>query len=454
MPMQEKETHFARVSDAFDTLRAEHEASWLHRAFVPPDGFEALANDRAWMIHGESGSGLTALRLSLTRRAQDERKLVAEWRPVVTLEGGAKAQIQNIFDACAEALLAHIASRPETYLNGTSLTQMGLRWFIRTFLIGNLAYRADALAVEADEAVTRALGEIVEQPVEAILPASAPESKVMAECVNLATRLGCNAVWLVTDGLESWAETETDAEAMTGSLSPVFSALAMFEQPGFALKVFLPDAIAQSLAWSTSVLRRRVESRKLSWSSEKLADIVQRRFGLEHGRESVALSEFRAGPEILDWFRAYGGARPRGWLEQGRRLRQICPDAIACSPISDEAWHRLVSSQPPLLRMEGDRVMIADEEKKLVKNSLRLLRYLYRNRHRTCTRQEIYYRVSRELEGIPQPGDKNYESPKEWESQVDTMIYRLRQKIEPNFREPVYVITDRYGGGVRLINAA
>jgi DNA-binding response OmpR family regulator len=75
-----------------------------------------------------------------------------------------------------------------------------------------------------------------------------------------------------------------------------------------------------------------------------------------------------------------------------------------------------------------------------------LLRYLYQNRHRPCTRSELYYLAHRRLEGEPASWrDEHWEHPGSWGRIIDTTLWRLREKIEPDPSQPVYVVSNTVG---------
>jgi DNA-binding winged helix-turn-helix (wHTH) protein len=81
------------------------------------------------------------------------------------------------------------------------------------------------------------------------------------------------------------------------------------------------------------------------------------------------------------------------------------------------------------------------------------LRYLYEHYPSICPRADLYYKVHEGLEHVPAIGDKRWVSPKTWGGNVDTILWRIRQAIEPNPANPKYVITEKRQG-VRLDNVA
>jgi len=86
----------------------------------------------------------------------------------------------------------------------------------------------------------------------------------------------------------------------------------------------------------------------------------------------------------------------------------------------------------------------------------KLLEYLYENRHRPCTKSELYYSAHK---GLPrEPHDKEddgWEDIPAWEGILDTALWRLRQVIEWDNRksaDPLYIVSERRRGQIRLEN--
>ncbi len=82
---------------------------------------------------------------------------------------------------------------------------------------------------------------------------------------------------------------------------------------------------------------------------------------------------------------------------------------------------------------------------------LALLRYLYEHR-RICTRDELFNRAYFPARYPNAPLEDRREYPVEYNSTLDTAISRLRRKIEPDPKSPVYIIT-KPGKGYKLEHA-
>ena len=67
-----------------------------------------------------------------------------------------------------------------------------------------------------------------------------------------------------------------------------------------------------------------------------------------------------------------------------------------------------------------------------------LLLFLYQNAGEVKSRDNIYLAVYQTTEGVS-------------DEAIDSLVFRLRQKIEPDPKRPVYLVTQR-GRGYRLMN--
>ena len=79
------------------------------------------------------------------------------------------------------------------------------------------------------------------------------------------------------------------------------------------------------------------------------------------------------------------------------------------------------------------------EVKGISESLFRVLEYLYVRDGEICSRKELYTRAYRPDEGLI--GD--------WDGVMETVLWRLRQAIEPDPRHPIFLITERKRG-IRL----
>jgi hypothetical protein len=457
---------------AFDRLEAEHERDWLMQVFVPPADFEAMASMRSIVVFGAGGAGKTALRIALTRRAlgadAGSNPLVVEWRPSLPTDpalSGSQALrgfLADSLSACALALLRHLGRRSETFGAAPEWVQETAVWFMHRYLARDHAVLLGKLAEECGPVGIALLRDLLSREPRPVLEPDAPESRVIVELAGLTERLGLAGVWLLVDGLEPWVAV--DAEPLTRLLDALFSTLALFEDPGFAMKIVVPNTIEPRLTSNRGIGRRRLDVYRLEYPIELLIAIAERRIAAAAGRMAFHLGELcaeakdakaRGSKELIDWLSRCGGHTPRAWLNL---IRPLADEYIARSeprPLTIKECAEIFRRHPPIIRLnlETERVFIGEGElTSLSPTSYKLLRYLYQQRRR-CTRSELYYLVCRGLTMEPRASeDPGWEDPSSWNETFDTILWRLRKQIELDLKTPIYIITDR-GKGVRLENA-
>ena len=124
-------------------------------------------------------------------------------------------------------------------------------------------------------------------------------------------------------------------------------------------------------------------------------------------------------------------------------VRIHCRQAEPLESLSLEDWDEARARfeevyEPPRLSMiEGRRVVfIGDRQVRLTELEYKFLRFLYEGGGKEQTRDEIAAQVWDAEEGVS-------------EIAIDSVVSRLRGKIEPNRRRPTYLLTVR-GTGFRL----
>jgi hypothetical protein len=451
---------------AFDQLTAEREAAWIEQVFIEPPDFEAMASMRSIVVFGASGAGKTALRMALARRAarleDDSAQLVVEWRPSlpIGLEQTGSQALRSFFaqalDACALALLRHLARRPDIFSAAPDWVQETAVWFVHQYLMSDRGVLLGKLTEECSPDGEILLRDLLTREPRPILESNVPESRVIAELAGLTERLGLAGVWVLIDGLEPWAAV--DVEPLTTLLDALFSTLVLFEDPGFAMKIVAPNMIEAGLASNAGITRRRLDVYRLVYSTEQLVKIAERRIAVASGRATFRLDELCEAKDakvLVDWLTRCGAHMPRAWLNLVRPLADEYIARNMTRPLTLKECAAVFRRHPPIIRLDvkSDGVFIGEGElTNLSPMSYKLLRYLYLQRRR-CTRSELYYLVCRGLDAEPLvPEDHGWEEPSSWSETFDTVLWRLRKRIELDLKTPIYIITDR-GKGVRLENA-
>jgi DNA-binding winged helix-turn-helix (wHTH) protein len=150
------------------------------------------------------------------------------------------------------------------------------------------------------------------------------------------------------------------------------------------------------------------------------------------------------------WLRRTGGFLPRGWLKSATPL--VVQYLKQEKPISARRWERVrEKSPPPLLFREEDECVITGWRRvdDLSEGLLAILRYLHAHRDRVCTREELFHKAYRP---VHYPDSSELEHHIEYDASLDTALSWLREKVEPDPRSPIYVVTVR-GEGYQLKHA-
>lgn len=447
----------------FDTLRAEDEIAWLSRAFIAPAGFERMRGMRSIIVFGDEGSGKTAIRLRLATGAGSQTgfaaPLIVEWQPGIMgeLEGEVfVAQFMDeILDLTAQELARHLAKHPERFRGATRWAQEAIVWLIHRYLKSDYELFLMRLEEDSGTASLDCLNEIFARTPRELLSLTSPYPRQMTEVVQTLKAAGFGGLWVMIDGLEGWLSIKS--ETLGRMLTALFSTLALFDIPSFAVKVMAPLALKNLVSASTGLARRRFDEFTLEWSAETLRALCERRLAFACSRERFGLESLSRDPSLLSWLEMYGGTAPRGWLEFLRVFLDAYLSQPLQKPLPPETVADLHKRFPPRLRMDenGEHVFLGYQPVKDISgSSLVLLRYLYRHPERSSRKDELYYRGLRGLDHQPRAyGDAGWEDPKTSEGVIDTAVWRLRQVLEPNPKEPIYVVSERGKGTIRLENA-
>ena len=344
---------------AFDSLRAEDEP-WLDACFVPPHHFELMAGSRSVVVFGTTGSGRTALYRALLSRCYDPSgrpiRLVADWHPAPPAEemaadfSSVRGQMGSVFDACAVALLRHLASHPAAFHQAPRWVQDTLAWFIRSHAQGDLRARLGPLLEESDPEGTALLESLLETlPPQVLGPYVAPE-RVAAKLTEALGRMGIKGIWVMADVPEAWVEAEP--ERLRDALLAFLSTLPLFERAGFAYKLLLPSRLEPTLVHATALVRHRVDGYRLEWDTPTLRRLVERRLAFALGHDRFTLEDLCEDPGLITWLERAGGTSPREWLDQIRPLVAHYLEHGLTRPIDAETWRRLRRRHPPRIYLD------------------------------------------------------------------------------------------------------
>lgn len=442
----------------FDRLRAEYERSWLDAAFVEPDIYPAIVNDRSLVVFGEIGSGKTALALTLGRRAEEDPQgsIVVHWQPSMLQSKIDKdeilaASLRQILDKTANSVLAHIGRRPAAFREAPAWIQETVLWFCQHHILGNRHRVLGRLSETISQEGIACVRTVLASPSEDVLGANPSEQEVLQEIADVVQRMGWAGIWVVVDGLETWIHQ--DQEALTTTMDAMLSTLELLEIPGFALKIFAPYGLERVFMQTGGILRERLEVLELTWSTDELRKVAETRLAVACGREEFSLDCLCSTAEMAQWIEEYGGRVPRGWLELIRPLFDLYISQPQRQPLGRDECMAAKRLHPPRLFIDlnQERVFLGYKEiTDITPTTYQILRYLYTAPQRLCTPEQLYYCAYKGLHKAPRNAqDEHWEVPASWRSWYDTTISRLRKAIEPNPKDPIYLVTVR-GKGISL----
>ncbi len=450
-----------------------------------------MAGARSIIVYGQPGSGKTALRRALEYRALSliPARLIVHWRPTLPADAlttgtlAARTQLAQAMDACAIALLKHLADSPAAYGQAPDWAQQTLTWFIHRYsndLPGQITFLSDR-ARGSSQALVR---QLATRPNREILAADAPLDAVVARLTEALGTIGLEGIWVMADSVEGL--TEIEPERLASALTAFLSCLAYFEQSPLFYKLTLPIALQSRLNTSSSIVRGRVFLHQLAWTADHLKQIVERRLALVTGKDDFKLGDIyspspskRQSAQITKrpkrpkinpvqaWLAGCGGAVPRGWLNYASPLASACLQLRAQQQIRSltcQEWLEARGRVPLMLSLDQQTGLVHIGWRTIDRLSpleQSVLQYLMANHGRICTKEELYenaylaseqagLKASQLSETQPKlPERPSLKSKGGYNSVIDTVLWRLREAIEPDMDNPVFLLTSK-GQGVVL----
>lgn len=432
----------------FETLNAEREGSLPPETWVQPGIFSAAAGSNSSIILGPSGSGKTALRLHLTANAA--HALCIPWQPSLPGEEQNQQTLsytmqQQALRACAEALLPWLLHHWQEVQTAAEWVQVSLLDFWQHYRPAN--YRLLLGKLRSHQPLQTWLDQTPAYP-------ALDEKTAPIEAIALLTEalqaLGLSGCWLLVDGVEPWLDAHSST--IETALQGLLSSLALFEQKGVTVKLFLPDALESKVLAASGVQRRRLEVLHLNWQPAALTELLQKRLAWALNQPTARLTDWFDSSLLETWLARYGGLQPRGWLEILRPLVNVLCAQQPPRALDARAMEEIFQQHPPRLRLDlvNHRAYLGYGEVPGIQPAgFQVLAFLYQRHGELCEREDVYYIG---YEGRPtalRPNDPGYLYPKEYTGTLDTALWRLRQALEPNPEAPIYLLTER-NKGLRL----
>jgi hypothetical protein len=436
------------------TLKAENDP-WLDEVFVSLPAFERLGEVQSAILYGEAGSGKTALRLALNK-GKGENVFNALWLPEPILEEPAigttlaRQAIKQVLRSCVESLVFE-GNLPERLREPSSHTASALQWLLRKYLpfdpLFYMQSNADHLPLDELQWYSK----LMEQP----LPSGITEQTSLKDQIHLFLMILRAAkyerLWLMVDGIERWTPHRA-GQQVEASLEALLSTLVYFDLPDVAFKFFVPAFLKNIFRKTSGVERHRVVEVELEWSADALQTMLERRLSCALSSKNASLYSLCDGEEFLNWLNEFGGSSPRAWLEFTAPL--VMEYKKTGKRLTVAKTREFIRHHPAPLRLDLERQEMWVGKKLIVFNSpaeFRLLEYLYARPGKICSLEHVYYYAQEKLERIPDEAEKEWVEGKTLRKRIDTLIWRVRNKIEPDSGDPLYLVTRR-NKGVELLH--
>lgn len=438
----------------FNTLKAENEP-WLGDVFVSLPAFERLKEEHSTILYGEAGSGKTALLLEL-RQQQRGHVFTALWQPEPILEapatGTALAQqaIKQALQACTENLVLE-GDLPRRLGEPARHIASALQWFLQTYLPFEAVFyiqdQTNRLSQDDLQWYLKLLG----QPLSSVVKEQTGVKDQLRLLSAILRAAKHERLWLMVDGLERWTSRQM-GEQVEASLEAVLSTLVFFDLPGVAFKFFVPASFKSVLHKTSGVERHRAVEVDLVWSAEELQAMLEKRLARALSSQRASLSTLCEGSEFLNWLKEYSGASPRVWQQFTAPL--VTEYQKRGKRLTATQTNEFIRQHPAPLRLHRERREVWLGKKCIPIGStfeFRVLEYFVINPGKIASLEELYYYAYKELNAVPDKGDPAWTAQTTWRGVMDTLIWRLRQKIELNPKDPLYLVT-RHGKGLELLH--
>jgi hypothetical protein len=438
---------FSRYSETFIPLRAESEP-WLEQVYVPPANFPIFISQHSTLILGEKGSGKSALLRAIRRSLAAQKVLVVEWTwdPLAWAgKRGIEALrviLEQLMSQIAYALLITISSEPSRWESLIPSTREMFHWFFFRYLIPH----RDLLWVEPTPDKNQLqifLDQFSHQP-SVKLPESTSPVRVLGYLVPLFLQAQFTALGIMLEDVAPWAEADPD---ITTALKSFLSSLAVFDVRSLFFKIVLDESLYDLVRTSEVISRRRVELVHLRWPQDLLEQIVIHRLQHVLGK-GTDLGILCQRNSLLAWLSGCGGESPQAWLRMITpaiwQILQIKVQEGEFRAMTPQEWKEVRSRNLPDLTydLQTGKVKIGWRTVELKPAEEVLFRYLLEHRGKVCSPGDLY-QVYKQHNYPNTPPDELEVTDR---GMMDNALYRLRNAIEPDPRDPILLITRRRKG--------
>lgn len=442
------------VESLFQTLKAENEP-WLDGVIVTLPIFERLSENNSTILYGEPGSGKTAARLELTKH--QKKLFVVLWTPEPLEEPAigtelAHQAVQQVLGVCLDALVVN-GRLPAQLKEPSGHITSALQWFLQKYSpFGDPTFFIQSQADHLSQDDVQWYLKLLERS--AVSPIGARQINLKEQIRLLITILrqaDYSGLLLAIDGLERWAPLRAGKQ-IEKLMDAILSTLMIFDIPGVTYKFFMPASLKSILQKTTGVERHRAIEVSLTWSFEELQTLLEKRITYALSTRKGSLNSLCEGNEFLAWLKEFGGVSPREWLRLTMPL--ISEHQQRGKRLTLAQTREFIRRHPAPLRLHTERREVWLGQKCISIGSateFRVLEYLAERPGKIGSLEELYYYAQAELDTVPDMAEPKWVAKKAWRGAMDNVILRLRKKIEPDPKEPVYLVT-HHGRGIELLH--
>jgi DNA-binding winged helix-turn-helix (wHTH) protein len=358
-----------------------------------------------------------------------------------------EAQLQGMLSRIAQATVRYFARWPQYFVQAPQYAQEILIWFICRYLDDSFVGLAGQLP--PDEQVPRQgqafLAQVSSAQVGLGFLDDSPVNQKLVELTKALSQMGVTDICVLVgpDQLGS-------SDAFEAALLNFLSTLRLFENSQVVYKLIQPSKYRRLLSQAGAVARSRLARYQLHWLPHHLSQVLERRLDLASGGQIKSLADASDYKALPKWLERCGGNTPRGWLAQARPLAAHYLSRY--QKVSAAEWWQIHQQSPPDFFLDDQQHSVTIG-RRCVKNipevEWSILLYLYQNRERVCTREEIYHQAHLPVSRSGQIGERFY--PREYEGALNNALLRLRKMVEPDPKRPLFVVTYK-GQGVKLDN--
>ncbi|MEJ5223060.1 MAG: hypothetical protein WHV44_01290 [Anaerolineales bacterium] len=342
-----------------------------------------------------------------------------------------------------QALLETIVPNPEIAVRlrqAPPFVGSAMRWFMQAYLPYDLEFFVDMHSSVFDAESLAWYHRLLNQPAAKIFNSHSTQNDHLRALVRVLQQVGFSQIWWLVDGLDKWpTSSRSDVLAMMESL---LSKLSLFDKREIVFKFFIPDSFLEDVNKTNAVLRERLLPGEFRWTTDQLVLLLEKRLSVGLNQPDFRLTHLCPDADFLLWLEKYAGNNPRAWIS---RLRPFVEHFEKTGqPLDARDWRSVARAAPPPLRISPARREVRIGEYAISiesQDSLKILLYLQQRAGYICSLEEVYFCG---IKGLPKPPglhDEGWEHKDVWRPALDTTLYRLRQRLEWDPAQPVYLVT-------------